>query len=257
MPSHAPLCGINRPHARYWSRTNRIDSILESPPVTPDTATVPPPTRSPEPKVTRYIVIRNDQHGGSPHHGKIFIVAGNRLAAVHPTEKRSLHSVTIARAQAPLRRVRRPAPRRVPRPPARPARKIFGARPSGTPREPRRRSPTRPDPSRVSATGPTAPATLPRASAISSRPGAPKARGPHRGPASQPEGARPRAFQSYADASARPGRNDCEDFFPDVRNESYNCTNPSRSWAGPGYSPAFTTQLRWPRTRRGGTGEIA
>jgi hypothetical protein len=74
------LCGINRPHARYWSRTNRIDSILESPPVTSDTATVPPPTRSPEPKVTRYIVIRNDQHDGSSHHGKIFIVAGNRPA---------------------------------------------------------------------------------------------------------------------------------------------------------------------------------
>ena len=117
MPSHAPLCGINRPHARYWSRTNRIDSILESPPVTPDTATVPPPTRSPEPKVTRYIVIRNDQHGGSPHHGRIFIVAGNRLAAAHPPEKRQLHSVTIPRAQA--------SPRRVPGPPAGPARKIF------------------------------------------------------------------------------------------------------------------------------------
>jgi hypothetical protein len=83
MPSHAPLCGINRPHARYWSRTNRIDSILELPPVTSDTATVPPPTRSPEPKVTRYIVIRNDQHDGSSHQGKIFIVAGNRPAAAN------------------------------------------------------------------------------------------------------------------------------------------------------------------------------
>jgi hypothetical protein len=81
MPSHAPLCGINRPHARYWSRTNRIDPILELPPVTSDTVTVPPPTRSPEPKVTRYIVIRNDQHDGSSHQGKIFIVAGNRAAA--------------------------------------------------------------------------------------------------------------------------------------------------------------------------------
>jgi hypothetical protein len=81
MPSHAPLCGINRPHARYWSRTNRIDPILELPPVTSDTVAVPPPTRSPEPKVTRYIVIRNDQHDGSSHQGKIFIVAGNRAAA--------------------------------------------------------------------------------------------------------------------------------------------------------------------------------
>jgi len=80
MPSHAPLCGINRPHARYWSRTNRIDPILELPPVTSDTVAVPLPTRSPEPKVTRYIVIRNDQHDGSSHHGKIFIVAGNRAA---------------------------------------------------------------------------------------------------------------------------------------------------------------------------------
>jgi hypothetical protein len=83
MPSHAPLCGINRPHVRHWSRTNRIDPILELPPVTSDTVTVPPPTRSPEPKVTRYIVIRNDQHDGSSHHGKIFIVAGNRPAAAH------------------------------------------------------------------------------------------------------------------------------------------------------------------------------
>src|SRR5580700_1777579 len=83
MPSHAPLCGINRPHARRWSRTNRIDPVLELPPVTSDTVTVPAPTRSPEPKVTRYLVRRNDQHDGSLHHGKIFIVAGNRLAAAH------------------------------------------------------------------------------------------------------------------------------------------------------------------------------
>jgi hypothetical protein len=121
MPSHAPLCGINRPHARHWSRTNRIDPILELPPVTSDTVVVPPPTRSSEPKVTRYIVIRNDQHDGSSHQGKIFIVAGNRPAALQPPEKQQSHSVTIQRAQA--------SP---PRPPAGPVQRIFGlSRPAG------------------------------------------------------------------------------------------------------------------------------
>jgi hypothetical protein len=110
MPSHAPLCGINRPHVRHWSRTNRIDSILELPPVTPDTGTVPPPTRSPEPKVTRYIVIRNDQHDGSSHHGKIFIVAGDRLASARPLEKHQLRYVTFRRP-APSATARAPASR--------------------------------------------------------------------------------------------------------------------------------------------------
>src|ERR1700691_2184059 len=113
MPSHAPLCGINRPHVRHWSRTNRIDPILELPPVTSDTVAVPPPTRSPEPKVTRYIVIRNDQHDGSSHHGKIFIVAGNRPAAADLPGKAT---ITFRNHSAP------PAPTaRVPRPPAGPA----------------------------------------------------------------------------------------------------------------------------------------
>jgi len=30
------------------------------------------------PTIARYIVIRNDQHAGSTHRAKIFIVAGNR-----------------------------------------------------------------------------------------------------------------------------------------------------------------------------------
>ena len=125
MPSHAPLCGINRPHARHWSRTNRIDPILELPPVTCDTVAVPPPTRSPEPKVTRYIVIRNDQHDGSSHQGKIFIVAGNRPAAVQLPGKQQLHSVTVQRIQA--------LPPRVPRPSSRSGRGIIGlSRPAGS-----------------------------------------------------------------------------------------------------------------------------
>jgi hypothetical protein len=252
MPSHAPLCGINRPHARYWSRTNRIDSILESPPVTSDTATVPPPTRSPEPKVTRYIVIRNDQHSGSPHHGRIFIVAGNRLTATHPPEKRQLPSVTISRARLPCSGFRAGFRARQPVPPGR-----F----SGLGRAERRAS--RGAGVRLAGIRPASarradrPATLLRASAISARPGAPTAPRPRprtlfpaRGSAtSQPDGADPGHFRSYEDVQARPGRNDHEDFFPDVRNESHKCTNSSRSWARPGYSPAFTTQLRWPRTR--------
>jgi hypothetical protein len=121
MPSHAPLCGINRPHARHWSRTNRIDPILELPPVTSDTVTVPPPTRSPEPKVTRYIVIRNDQHDGSPHHGKIFIVAGNRPAAADLPGKAA---ITFRNHSA------HPDPTaRVPRLPTGPARRFSPARP--------------------------------------------------------------------------------------------------------------------------------
>jgi hypothetical protein len=129
MPSHAPLCGINRPHARYWSRTNRIDPILELPPVTSDTVTVPPPTRSPEPKVTRYIVIRNDQHDGSSHQGKIFIVAGNRAAVARLPGKQQLLSVTIRRTQA--------SPPPVVRPSHSPPRKIFLARSAGTPHSPK------------------------------------------------------------------------------------------------------------------------
>jgi hypothetical protein len=162
MPSHAPLCGINRPHARYWSRTNRIDSILESPPVTSDTATVPPPTRSPEPKVTRYIVIRNDQHDGSPHHGKIFIVAGDRLAAAQLPGKAT---ITFRNHSA---HPGSPAPGSAPASRSRP--EDFQGSAGGTPRGPRRRSPTRRDPSGFSASEPPAPATLLRASAISARP---------------------------------------------------------------------------------------
>jgi hypothetical protein len=124
MPSHAPLCGINRPHARYWSRTNRIDLILELSPVTSDTVAVPPPTRSPEPKVTRYIVIRNDQHDGSPHPGKIFIVAGNRLAAAHPPGKAAITFRDHSASRPPQPSLARP-----PAGPGRgdcdPARRIF------------------------------------------------------------------------------------------------------------------------------------
>jgi hypothetical protein len=239
MPSHAPLCGINRPHARYWSRTNRIDSILESPPVTSDTAAVPPPTRSPEPKVTRYIVIRNDQHDGSPHHGKIFIVAGNRLAAAHPPEKRQLHTVTIPRAQGPPHRV----PRRVPRPPAGPARKIFRARPAGTRPGAEVWGLGRAECRRSRGAG----VRLAGIRSASARPGRPprprscehppSAPGPaRRRPAVHTEAPLPSPrvrdsghFRSYEDASARPGRNDREDFIPDLRNESYNCTDPSRT----------------------------
>jgi hypothetical protein len=111
MLSHAPLCGINRPHVRHWSRTNRIDPILELLPVTSDTAAVPPPTRSPEPKVTRYIVIRNDQHGGSPHHGKIFIVAGDRLATAHLPGKATITFRNHLAHPGPTARPRGPASR--------------------------------------------------------------------------------------------------------------------------------------------------
>ena len=219
MPSHAPLCGINRPHARYWSRTNRIDSILESPPVTSDTAAVPPPTRSPEPKVTRYIVIRNDQHSGSPHHGKIFIVAGNRLAATHPPEKRQLHPVTIPRAQAP--------PGRVPRPPAGPARKIFGTRPAGTRPGAEVLGPAGRSAVRAEAQESDSPGSVrrqrDRADRFGHAPGSIRHQFPARradGPAAQtaaplpsPRERNPGHFRSYADATARPGRNDREDFF--------------------------------------------
>jgi hypothetical protein len=130
MPSHAPLCGINRPHARYWSRTNRIDPILELPPVTSDTVAVPPPTRSPEPKVTRYIVIRNDQHDGSSHQGKIFIVAGNRAAAARLPGKATItfrnHSAypdLVTPSRTPVSHS--------------PPRKIFLARSAGTPHSPK------------------------------------------------------------------------------------------------------------------------
>jgi hypothetical protein len=158
MLSHAPLCGINRPHVRHWSRTNRIDPILELLPVTSDTVAVPPPTRSPEPKVTRYIVIRNDQHDGSAHHGKIFIVAGNRLAVGHLPGKPQLHSVTIrpppgsvARARGRASRSRgedfrrRPAGARPrPRRDADPSRRIRGTRPMPAPLTPPRTRPVRP-----------------------------------------------------------------------------------------------------------------
>ena len=128
MPSHAPLCGINRPHARYWSRTNRIDSILELPPVTPDTATVPPPTRSPEPKVTRYIVIRNDQHDGSAHQGKIFIVAGNRPTAADLPGKATITFRNHSAGPGPAARV--------PSPSAGPARTFFRLASTGRRRAP-------------------------------------------------------------------------------------------------------------------------
>jgi hypothetical protein len=204
MPSHAPLCGINRPHARYWSRTNRIDSILESPPVTSDTATVPPPTRSPEPKVTRYIVIRNDQHSGSPHHGKIFIVAGNRLAATNPPEKRQLHSVTIPRARLPCAGFRAGFRGRQPVPPGRfsglgrleraQARKSGGSAERSAVRaaahEPDSAGSVRRRRDRADRPG-HAPASIRH-----QRPGPARRRprAPHRGPSSQPEGARTRAF---------------------------------------------------------------
>jgi hypothetical protein len=139
MPSHAPLCGINRPHARHWSRTNRIDPLLELLPVTPDTATVPPPTRSPEPKVTRYIVIRNDQHGGSSHHGKIFIVAGNRLATAHPGGKATITFRNHSARPGPTGAGSAPASRPGPGPPG----GFFPARPTGTPDAPRRIAPAR------------------------------------------------------------------------------------------------------------------
>ena len=263
MPSHAPLCGINRPHARHWSRTNRIDPILELPPVTSDTVTVPPPTRSPEPKVTRYLVIRNDQHGGSPHHGKIFIVAGNRLAAVHLAGKAT---ITFRNHLA------HPAPAAgVPLPPAGPARRIFTLGPTGMPDAPRRASPIRMALSAISVAGQPA-ETLRRASADgawpahqrshhprtaspgpSSLPGSSRRPGPSRLPSPFPgschlpwpafpaasparlpgrfpgRGYAPGYFPSYEHARQHPGVNDREGFFPDVNSESYKCTKPSRS----------------------------
>jgi hypothetical protein len=225
MPSHAPLCGINRPHARYWSRTNRIDSILELPPVTSDTATVPPPTRSPEPKVTRYIVIRNDQHDGSSHQGKIFIVAGNRPAAADLPRKATITFRNHSAHPDPA------AP--VPRPPAGPARRFFRPGPTGRRRAPGHPTPSRlgrPGPSGITAAGPAARATLRRASAE----GAQSVR--RRPPGLTAcalarrcgKGMRPGYLPSYAHVPTRRGGNDREDFFPDVRNSSYECENPSR-----------------------------
>lgn len=158
MPSHAPLCGINRPHVRHWSRTNRIDPILELPPVTSDTVPVPPPTRSPEPKVTRYIVIRNDQHDGSSHHGKIFIVAGNRPVPGRAPGKATItfrdHSARpgLAARVAGLSRS--------------PPRKIFQAWSAGTPHSPKYAlAPRLPHPARRDRTGPPGDAPFERPTA--------------------------------------------------------------------------------------------
>jgi hypothetical protein len=79
-------------------------------PVTSDAAPAPPPTRSPEPKVTRYIGIRNDQHDGSWHPGEIFIVAGYRPAAGRPGEKQQVLSVTNQRSRAAPPRFSAPGP---------------------------------------------------------------------------------------------------------------------------------------------------
>jgi hypothetical protein len=82
----------NKPH-RSGSMKCR-PSALEFHPVTSATGTVPPPLWSSLLTVTRYIVIRNDQHGGSSQEQEISIVAGNRPGPMPTAMERQLQSVT-------------------------------------------------------------------------------------------------------------------------------------------------------------------
>jgi hypothetical protein len=219
---------------------------------------VPLPQRSREPKVTRYIVIRNDQHGGSPHHGKIFIMAGNRPASVTRPKKKQLLSVTIPPARTYSRARSEVHPRGALQGHAsanwsRP--KIFQTSPSANAPPPRRagRAPAgvppgiRPGCIRHPASGIRHPASGIRPLGI--RPAGPA--GPGRAsnapssnrqanggsatanrasrehPRLGAEGIRSRYFPPYGHIPARPGGNDHEDLYLDVRNESNRCTKSS------------------------------